>query len=93
MAPAARGPARAEAGTARRLAVYLPQRAFWRGAGFVLEPRYGGLVAHHATPKRVAEEVRQFGFECLDAAAEDFPARIRPSVTRWIYYACRRVPR
>ena len=77
-------------GTLRRFALYLPQKAVWRGHGYVLDPRYGGLVVHQATPRRVAVETRSAGFEPVETVAGDHPKALRTWVTRWIYYVCRR---
>jgi ubiquinone/menaquinone biosynthesis C-methylase UbiE len=91
---AARGLARrasdAVRGTARRMALYGLQPAAWRGRGYVVDPRYDGLVVHHATPRLVDAEVSAEGFRVVDMAGADYPAPLRPWVTRWVYYVCRR---
>jgi ubiquinone/menaquinone biosynthesis C-methylase UbiE len=62
--------------------------AFWRGQGDMFDPVHGGLTTHYATPQRVAEELRQNGFQVVNCIGENYPARSHVLMTNWYYYVC-----
>jgi SAM-dependent methyltransferase len=64
----------------------LPTRAFWHGQGYWRDPAHGGLKTHGATPERVTQELREFGFRLLRALGDDYPRASRRHVTDWYYY-------
>lgn len=64
----------------------LPTKAFWRGAGYVLDPIHGGVLTYCAVPRRVIAELASFHFDLLLELPEDYPQRSRSYGTRWFYY-------
>jgi len=73
-----------------RLCRRIWHRAFWSGAGYMLDPSHGGVLTHHAVPERVIAEVEQRGFQFLRLAGDDYPRRSRAYVTDWYYYVFRK---
>lgn len=87
--PAPQRVAAAAAMTAARLRRLALSAAFRTGQGWVLDPVQGGLQTHMATPARVEAELRANGFEVIERANGDRPARAWSLRTPWWYYACR----
>jgi SAM-dependent methyltransferase len=62
-------------------------RAFWLGAGYLLDPSHGGLVTHGAVPGKVTAELAGLRFRLLNVLPEDYPRNSYIYSTRWYYYA------
>jgi ubiquinone/menaquinone biosynthesis C-methylase UbiE len=69
-----------------RAARRLPQRAFWRGNGYLTDRAHGGLKTHLASPAQVERELHNFGFQTLRMLGDDYPKPSRLFVTDWYYY-------
>ncbi|WCO65856.1 class I SAM-dependent methyltransferase [Iamia majanohamensis] len=75
--------------TGRRLARGLRHGVLWRGHGWVVDPAWGGLPTHMATPARVRDEVRAAGLEVVEVRHGDEPRRALVGRTPWWYYVAR----
>jgi SAM-dependent methyltransferase len=73
-----------------RVARRLPTRTFWQGRGYRMDPAHGGLKTHLATPRKVKQEVEQFGFRLLRVVGDDYPRVSRLFCTGWYYYVFRK---
>jgi len=69
-----------------RMSRRLPQRAFWRGEGYMTDPAHGGLATHYAVPEWVVTELTASGFRLQRIQGDDYPFPSRPYVTDWYYY-------
>jgi len=69
-----------------RMSRRLPNRAFWRGEGYMTDPAHGGLVTHYAVPERVVTELTTSGFRLQRIQGDDYPFPSRLYVTDWYYY-------
>jgi ubiquinone/menaquinone biosynthesis C-methylase UbiE len=68
-----------------------PRAAFWRGAGYVLDPAHGGLMTHCSIPDRVRAEVSCFDFLHETSRGDDYPRHSHSLVTDWYYYVFSKV--
>ncbi len=73
-----------------RLSRRVWRRAFWSGAGYMVDPAHGGMLTHYSVPERVIAEVEQQGFQFLRVAGDDYPRRSGAYVTDWYYYVFRK---
>jgi len=72
--------------SARRAVRVLPDAAFWRGSGYVLDPVHAGLHTWTSTPAVIIAELRDAGFLHNRTVPGDHPDRGRSIVTPWWYY-------
>ena len=77
--------------SATRMAQRLPKRAFWRGAGYLIDSAHGGLRTHFSTSENVELELSQFNFRLLRVLGDDYPRVSGPFVTDWYYYVFSRM--
>ncbi|MFZ0585388.1 MAG: class I SAM-dependent methyltransferase [Candidatus Sulfotelmatobacter sp.] len=82
--------ARSAMDSALRLLRRAPQRAFWGGDGYMIDPAHGGVLTHYAVPERVIAELELQGFQFLRVSGDDYPRRSRAYVTDWYYYVFRK---
>lgn len=73
--------------SARRVVVRLPERAFWRGEGYMVDPVHGGLLTHYSVRDLVTAEMRQHDLKLVKVLANDYPSVSRSYSTDWFYYA------
>ncbi len=75
--------------TAACLATRLPSSAFWKGAGYVLDPMGPALTKIYvAAPEAVSREVAAAGLSIEERVDGQFPRRGGAFRTPWYYYAC-----
>jgi SAM-dependent methyltransferase len=65
--------------------------AFWRGAGYFVEPIHGDMIEYGATPRHVVAELEGAGFRLLEIVGANYPASCPQLTTPWYYYAFERV--
>jgi len=65
----------------------VPSSAFWRGAGYVVDPSTYGARMYCGIPDCVVSEVTRIGFKLLQVVPENYPGRPYEYSTRWYYYA------
>jgi len=61
--------------------------AFWRGAGYVVDPSSYGARMYCGIPDCVVSEVTRIGFQLLQVVPENYPGKPCEYSTRWYYYA------
>jgi SAM-dependent methyltransferase len=88
IAAASRACFRALWGSVRRIIARLPQRAFWKGRGLMLDPVHGGLLTHYSTPDHVRAEINNHGFNVTKVLPNDHPNEPHRYSTDWFYYVC-----
>ena len=64
----------------------LPSSAFWRGAGYIVDPSTYGARMYCGIPDCVVSEVTRCGFQLLQVVPENYPGRAYEYSTRWYYY-------
>jgi ubiquinone/menaquinone biosynthesis C-methylase UbiE len=69
-----------------RLQHRVPTRAFWRGEGYLMDSSRDGTNIHHATPKKIAQELHKFDFRLERVLGDDYPRRSHGYLTDWYYY-------
>jgi ubiquinone/menaquinone biosynthesis C-methylase UbiE len=69
----------------------VPRRAFWLGAGYLIDTAHGGVRTHFSTSKKVEQELTQFSFRLLRILGDDYPRVSRAFVTDWYYYVFSRM--
>lgn len=66
----------------------LPSAAFWRGAGYVIDPlSHGTLPMYVANRDHVRRELERAGFRLLEHVSGRYPDIRGPLSTPWYYYA------
>ena len=86
MAKAVHAVLRAVAGSATRLTRQVPESAFWRGEGNVLDSVHGGLVTHCWVPERAIAELATLDFQLTTFMGDDYPQISQIFLTDWFYY-------
>lgn len=64
---------------------------FRSGSGYKPDPVHGGLMLYAGTPATVEIELSATGFELVETAGVDWPARSHPLVTPWYYFVARKI--
>lgn len=73
------------------LAVRLPSRAYWGGAGYARDPAtHGGLTTFMATREWQTAELRAAGFDVERVVPGPAPDVRAACAVAWYYYACRK---
>lgn len=86
MAKAAHALLRAVASSATRVMRRIPNSAFWRGEGDVLDSAHGGLITHCWMPEHVATELAKVDFQLTTFIGDDYPQISQIFLTDWFYY-------
>jgi SAM-dependent methyltransferase len=77
--------------TLRNCATRLRSRAFWRGAGFVVDPfSHGGLVIYVSTLRRIEAELSEVGLSIAQIVSGNYPYAYPTCATPWYYFASRK---
>jgi SAM-dependent methyltransferase len=71
-----------------KMFLYVRKPTFWKGEGYMLDNT--GLLRHYATPRKVAAEMSQYGWQLLTTQGGDYPRKTNPLATYFYYYAFRK---
>jgi ubiquinone/menaquinone biosynthesis C-methylase UbiE len=74
-----------------RVARRVPTSGFWRGDGYLIDTSHGWMKIHFATPERVEQELKKFGFRQLRVLGDDYPRTSNRYMTDWYYYVFARI--
>ena len=66
-------------------------KAFYSGAGYVIDPAHGGLLTHTSTPHLVERELAESGFVLLEVINGNYPIRSGTLATPWFYYVANKI--
>ena len=60
--------------------------AYYRSAGYVLDPVHGGLTLYTSTPATIEPEVRLAGFKLVETIDVLYPKKLPTFLVGWYYY-------
>jgi ubiquinone/menaquinone biosynthesis C-methylase UbiE len=65
-------------------------KAFYKGAGYILDPIHGGLITFISSPKMIAREATAAGYEMIETINRHYPERTSTYFTAWYYYVLKK---
>lgn len=64
----------------------LPNVAFWKGEGYIIDPVHGGLITYVSTPEVIRAQTSAAGLRMLEIVAALYPEHGGRFFAPWYYY-------